>query len=196
VNFILLCIENDGKAYKWTTGSEVMLCVVGMPGCGKNVFLTVAREYDCTIISMGDAVRAETKKRGISPENHGKIAKALREEHGLAAIATLVLEKITPDCIVDGVRSLAEIDVFNQHYAVEIVAIYSSPRTRFRRLKKRQRAGDPRFWKEFKERDARELTFGIGDVIALADYLLINESTMNQFRKQCRAFLSNRGKGL
>jgi dephospho-CoA kinase len=168
--------------------------VVGMPGCGKSVFLTVAREYDYAIISMGDAVRAETRKRGISPENHGKIAEALRKEHGLAAVALLVVEKITPDCIVDGVRSLAEIDVFNQHYTVEIVAIYSSPKTRFRRLKKRQRAGDPQFWKEFKKRDARELNFGIGDVIALADYLLINESTKNQFRTQCRIFLSNRGK--
>ena len=166
-----------------------MLCVVGMHGCGKSIFLTTARQYRYHIVSMGDAVRDETRKRGLPPECHGDVAEALRKENGLAAVAWLVLDAITPDCIVDGVRGLTEIDVFVQHYPVEILAIHASPKTRFNRVKKRKRPGDPVSLKEFNERDKRELTFGIGNVIALADYVLINESTLTQFTMDCNSFL-------
>lgn len=166
-----------------------MLCVVGMHGCGKNIFLTVAKEYECTIVSMGDAVRAETARRGLPPERHGEVAEALRKEKGLAAVAYLVLDMVTPDCIIDGVRGLEEINVFKQQYPVEILAIHASPKTRFTRVRKRQRAGDPQTWKEFSERDTRELSFGIGKVIALADYMLLNESTRDHFERKCEAFL-------
>ncbi len=166
-----------------------MLCVVGMHGCGKSIFITTARQYRYPIVSMGDAVRDETRKRGLPPDCHGDVAEALRKENGLAAVATLVLDAMTPDCIVDGVRGLAEIDVFAQHHPVEILAIHASPKIRFDRVKKRERPGDPVSWKEFKKRDLRELAFGIGNVIALADYLLINESTLTQFKMQCTTFL-------
>jgi dephospho-CoA kinase len=138
---------------------------------------------------MGDAVRDETRKRGLPPERHGEVAAALRKEKGLATVALIVLDKITPACIVDGVRGLAEIDVFSQHYPVEILAIHASPQTRFNRVKNRKRPGDPVSLKEFNQRDARELSFGIGDVIALADYVLINESTITQFKRECTTFL-------
>ncbi|MBU7016984.1 MAG: AAA family ATPase [Theionarchaea archaeon] len=170
-----------------------MLCVVGMPGCGKSIFLNAAQKSNHTIISMGDAVRAETKKRGLPPESHGGVAEALRKEKGLSAVAYLILDRITMNSIVDGVRGLEEIEVFSEHYAVDILAIHASPRTRFRRLKKRKRPGDPETWKEFTERDIRELTFGIGNVIALADYILLNESTKAAFEARCSAFLKKRG---
>lgn len=169
-----------------------MLCVVGMPGCGKSIFLDIAREYNHAVISMGDAVRAETKKRGLPPEQHGDVAQALRDEKGLAAVAYLILNKLTPTCIVDGVRGLAEIDVFREQYPLEIVAIHTPPKMRFIRIKKRRRAGDPVCWKEFVERDLRELGFGIGGVIALADYMLLNRSTKIQFEKKCQEFLFRR----
>ena len=172
---------------------QVMLCVVGMPGCGKSIFLNAAQEFHHTIVSMGDAVRAETKKRGLPPECHGGVAEALRKEKGLAAVAYLVLDRITMTCIVDGVRGLDEIKAFSEHYSVDVVAIHASPKTRFKRLRKRKRPGDPETWKEFTERDMRELNFGIGNVIALADYILLNESTKSAFEARCNTFLKKRG---
>ena len=169
-----------------------MLCVVGMPGCGKSIFLQAARDYTYTVVSMGDAVRAETKKRKLPPECHGQVAEALRKEHGLGAVAYLVLDMITPGCIVEGVRGLEEIKVFAEFYTVKIAAIHASPKTRFKRMKMRRRSGDPETWEEFQERDTRELGFGIGSVIALADHVLLNESIKDHFEKECRAFLKGR----
>lgn len=166
-----------------------MLCVVGMPGCGKSVFLSKARDFGFPLISMGDAVRTETERRGLPPECHGEIAAALREEGGRAAVAYLVLDKIIPDCIIDGVRGMEEVEVFRNHGNVDILAIHASPQMRYERLKKRQRAGDPLTREEFRERDQRELSFGIGDVIAMADHVLINDCPKEQFEKKCTAFL-------
>lgn len=191
-NELRTCTWQHGNTYKEGTGRFCMLCVVGMPGCGKSIFLTIASEDGYHVVSMGDAVREETLRRGLPLEKHGEIAQMLREERGLGAVAHLVVEKITPECIVDGVRGLSEIEVFTRRFPVHIVAIYASPRTRFCRVKKRQRPGDPLSWEEFTERDARELDFGIGNVFALADYMLVNESTIEHFEKECRAFLKRR----
>jgi len=56
-----------------------------------------------------------------------------------------------------------------------LVAVHASPRERFRRLKSRGRPDDPTTWEEFVERDMRELELGIGNVIALADVMIVNE---------------------
>ena len=45
----------------------------------------------------------------------------------------------------------------------------------FERIRRRNRPGDPRTWEEFVARDMTELGFGIGNVIALADYMIVNE---------------------
>jgi len=38
-------------------------------------------------------------------------------------------------------------------------------------------------------RDLRELSWGLGDVVATADIMLVNESSLDQFRQQARAAL-------
>jgi dephospho-CoA kinase len=183
------------NTYKGKGGHLIMLCVVGMPGCGKDVFLSIAVTYQYPVVSMGDAIREETQRRGLPLEHHGEIAKQLRKERGLAAVAQLVFDTLTPNCVVDGVRGIAELDLFSQYYPVETLAIHASPKTRFERVKSRQREGDPKTWSQFTERDLRELQFGLGDVIALADYMLINESHKEQFESECHAFLTSWRRG-
>jgi dephospho-CoA kinase len=55
----------------------------------------------------------------------------------------------------------------------------------------RKRSDDPRTWKTFIERDLRELSVGLGDVIATADYMIINEKTMEQLRKKVSKILGD-----
>ena len=103
----------------------------------------------------------------------------IREEMGEDAVAKLVVRKLKEMSekliIVDGVRSLKEIDYFSKYAKVVIVAVHASPRERFRRLSRRGRRDDPKTWEEFRERDIKELNIGIGQVIALADVMVVNE---------------------
>lgn len=161
--------------------------IVGMPGSGKSIVSDVVRDYcRAPVYVMGDIVREETIKRGLPPtlENTRAVAERLREEMGPRAVAYLLLKKIVEErpqrdyIVIDGARSLAEIECFREAFDdVIIIAVHSSPRTRFRRLVARGRRDDPRDWREFISRDLSELSLGMGSVIALADYVIVNEET-------------------
>ena len=44
---------------------------------------------------------------------------------------------------------------------------------------------------EFLKRDKRELNFGIGDVIATSDYIIVNEGAIKKFKSIVRSILQN-----
>ncbi len=169
---------------------RVLICVAGMPGSGKSVVSEAARRLGVPVLVMGDVVREEATRRGLphTPENLNMVATALRREEGPAAVARRLAERISslPDkaVLIDGVRSLDEIGVFRGLGKVVVVAVHASPRTRFERLLRRGRPGDPRRWDEFVERDMVELGFGLGNVIALADYMIINEGFLEEARRK------------
>ncbi len=160
---------------------KLLVCIVGMPGSGKSILVKAAREMGLKIITMGDIVREEVVKRGmrVNIDTLLEVAQELRRLRGDSYIAVKTLEKlgeVREDIVViDGVRSLIELEKFKEKHRVIIIAVHASPLTRFKRLLKRGREGDPRSWEEFVKRDLVELSWGIGSVIALADYMVINE---------------------
>jgi len=178
--------------------AKKIIGVAGMPGAGKSLVVKAAYELGFKVVVMGDEVREEAKRRGIeaTPENLGRLMLELREMEGPASIAKRCLEKIQKAkedfVLVDGVRSMYEVEEFKKHFPNFILlAVHASPETRFRRLFKRRRSDDPVKWKNFVERDNRELKVGLGNVIALADYVLVNEGGMEEFVEMAKQFLEN-----
>jgi dephospho-CoA kinase len=186
--------------------SKVLILVTGLPGSGKSIVSEVAREKGIPVLIMGDIVREEAVKRGIEllPENLSLVANDLREKYGRAAIALLTMEKIRrqhssePVILIDGVRSLDEVAVFEEMGEICIIAVHASPSRRFERIRKRGRPGDPTEWNQFLDRDLVELSWGIGNVIALADYIVVNESSkaeaLTQSRKVIKEVLDSGGR--
>ena len=67
-----------------------------------------------------------------------------------------------------------------------LLAIHSSPDDSvFERLRERARFDAPKDWQEFQERDERELGWGFGSLIAMADHLIVNEGTLEEFKSRC-----------
>uniref|UniRef100_A0A7C5THS1 UPF0200 protein ENM84_05865 n=1 Tax=Ignisphaera aggregans TaxID=334771 RepID=A0A7C5THS1_9CREN len=178
---------------------KLAIVVVGMPGSGKSTLSMVAKELGIPVINLGDVVREEVSRRGLeqSLENLLKIAKQLREIFGNDAIMKLAIPKIKDaidrHCIIliDGVRSFDELEYLRYNIEVEIMvlAIHASPKSRFQRLITRGRLGDPRTWEEFKKRDLEELSWGLGNIIALADMVIINEKSYEEFISNVRELL-------
>ena len=174
-----------------------LILVAGMPGSGKSLVSQTAREMGIPVYTMGDVVRREVRRRGLepTPSNLNRVARELRQLYGPRVIAERVLEEIKEGpraevVLVDGVRSLEEVEVFRSYAPVVIVAVHASPKTRFERLRARGRPGDPRSWEEFVARDSMELGFGLGSVIALADYMLVNEGvSIDEARRLARSLL-------
>jgi len=175
---------------------KLVIAVAGMPGSGKSVVMNVALQNGYEAVIMGDEVREEAKRRNLqpTPENVGKIMLELRRNEGEAVIAkrcVLKIEKVASQkVVVDGIRSLNEVEEFKEHFkAFTLIAIHSSPETRFKRLHNRQRSDDPQDWRIFQERDLRELGVGLGNAIAMAEYIVVNEGDINPVKEQVKAVL-------
>ncbi len=94
--------------------------------------------------------------------------------------------------IIEGIRSPYEVQYFRKRFKnFKIIAIHSNPQERFNRLVRRKRSDDSADYKVFKERDDRELKFGIGNVIAQADYMLINEGHIQKFKHTVKVLIQN-----
>ena len=158
-----------------------------MPGSGKSTIVSALKARGIEALNLGDGVRAEAKRRNIelSGDNLGKLMLELRDKNGPGAIAALLTEQIKNSSskviIVDGVRSIAEIEVLKTVGAVKLLSIEASADTRYKFLSARGRSDDPKTREKFEERDKRELGVGIGKSIAIADETISNNNlTLNE----------------
>ena len=175
--------------------NKLVVGLAGMPGSGKSVVVDTAREMGYNIVVMGDVIRQETTKRGLelTPQNVGKVMLELRQEEGNAVIAKRCIPQIEKQTsnkvLVDGLRSLHEADTFKAYFAkFSLVAVHASPETRFTRLSSRRRSDDAAEWAVFRERDMRELSVGLGNVIAMAEQMVINDDSFEAVKakvKEC-----------
>jgi dephospho-CoA kinase len=177
---------------------KLIVCLTGMPGAGKSTIAAGLQKRGFESINMGDAVRAEAKRRNLEPtgQNLGKLMLELREKNGQGAVAELIKDQIINSksdvVIIDGVRSNAEIEVLKKIATVKLLSIHASTDTRYNFLSTRQRSDDPQDRSTFDERDNREIGVGISTSIALADESISNnnltidqliQTTYNTIRK-------------
>jgi len=159
-----------------------------MPGSGKTTLTEYFKESGYNVVTMGDVVRETAFNMGIEPSraNLGRIAEELRMKQGKEAIARICVEKIASKrlerVVIDGIRSLDEVEVFGENNNIMLIAVHASPETRFQRLSTRGRSDDDAEKEAFRKRDIRELGFGLGDAIAMADRILINEGAFAEFK--------------
>lgn len=170
--------------------------ISGLPGSGKSLVSDIATQKGAIIVSMGDIIREEAKKR---EENTKETAQNLRAEFGQYIVSELTIKKIKQlqeegivnTIIVEGIRSPHEVDMFKENFENFIIlSIFANPTLRFKRLQNRMREDDSKDYTEFKKRDQMELDFGIGTVIALSDKIIINESDLESYTEKINKFLS------
>ena len=167
------------------------ILIIGMPGSGKDEFAMVARDMGIEVINMGDIVRKYTSSTGVSISMSGEIASRERKANGMDIWAKRTIERVQSNfVVVEGVRNIEEIQRFRKDMVIGLVVSISSGRdTRYARLLKRGREDDPRNIEEFTVREKRELSWGIGEVLATADRYICNDSSIDAFRESVKEFL-------
>ncbi|WP_137290955.1 AAA family ATPase [Natronorubrum halophilum] len=172
---------------------------VGLPGSGKGEAATVARENGIPVVTMGDVVRQETADRGLDPtKDHGKVAQALRDENGPAAIAERSLPMIEDrledheTVLVDGIRSGTEVDAFETRFgeAFTLVSIEAPFETRAERVDARGRdVSEDDGGEGLAARDERERGFGMDDAMERADVVIENTDSLEAFHERIRTIV-------
>ena len=172
-----------------------LILTTGMPGAGKEEFLLAASDSGIPFLRMGDIVREYHAKRSEEDKDLsvGQLANLDRQRYGFDIWAKRALEKMYGDIfMIDGCRSMDEVRAYrNITDDVQIVGIFASPATRYDRLVKRGRDDAPKDMEEFHARDNRELGWGLGETMALADHMIINESSLDDFKKDVKALMED-----
>ncbi|WP_248895610.1 AAA family ATPase [Haloplanus halobius] len=173
---------------------------VGLPGSGKGEAAEVAREMGVPVVTMGDVIRAACRNRGLDPaEHHGEVAQALRDEGGPAAVAERSLPHIrdaledAEAVLVDGLRAPEEVARFEDAFgdAFVLVSVEAPFETRAKRLGERGRDATDIDREALREREERELGFGMGDVMDRADVTIENTGSLSAFRDRVREVLDD-----
>jgi dephospho-CoA kinase len=175
---------------------RLIVCITGMPGAGKSSVASFLKEKGFAIVTMGDVIREEAKRQGLEPTdvNLGKMMLKLRQDLGPGAVGHIVLQKLARDgdssskVVIDGIRSIAEVEVLKNVGHVRLLAIHASQDTRFKRLKERGRADAPSNGNEFAVRDERELSVGVSESIALANEMISNNDLTTLEQLKLRAY--------
>ncbi len=172
--------------------------LVGLPGSGKSEAATVAEELGVPVITMGDVIRNACVDRGLDPaSDHGRVAKELREEGGPGAIAEesipVIIDALEDheSVVVDGIRSEAEVDRFKAEFGDDfiLVCIEAPFAVREQRITDRGRDDTCELGESLKDRDERELGFGMGEAMENADVYIENTDSLMEFRQRIREFL-------
>lgn len=168
-----------------------IIAVVGMSGAGKTTACNYFRKKKAPVLRFGDETDLGLKALGqeLTEENERRYREKLRLDLGMAAYAVKIKPKIDQALkennliFLDGLYSWEEYEYLKKEYEnLSLLCIFASPKVRYRRLLKRK----IRSLKisEARQRDIAELiNLHKGPPIALADYLIINESIVGKLYK-------------
>ena len=176
-----------------------ILVFTGMPFSGKSVAVQLAKDCKIPVVRMGDMIWEEVKNQGLelNDKNVGMISNQMRKEHGMDIWARRTLEKMKSIdkkdiIIIDGVRNNEEIETFKQELNGDfvVVAIKASTDTRYQRAMNRGRQDDSKDEQQIKERDQREIGWGLNKVIDAADITIENEGNVDDFKEKISTLLN------
>ena len=175
-----------------------VVAVCGMPGSGKGEFAAHLEGAGVPVVSMGDMIRAEVRRRGLDEAPHvfGEVAAELRAEHGEEVLAVRLCDRVDELLLnhalvlIEGLRGTAEDAVFSARWNEDYrtVAIVADAELRFARIQQRGRSEDGDR-DAFETRNQRELGWGLDVLMDEADDVLSNEDDLQAFQSVCGDWL-------
>ena len=186
------------------------IAIVGMCGAGKSVVADYLIQNGYSFFRFGQIVLDEViKKVGLKsdPALEKEIREGFRKEHGMAAMAILNKPKIDEllqrgNVVGDGLYSWSEYKYLKDIYKdqLKIVAVVANPEIRYERLEQRTtvdaaQRSRPLTKEQAKARDYAEIeNIEKGGPISMADIVLINNGSLDEFMQQIKKYLGKNTK--
>src|SRR3990167_5668207 len=176
----------------WEHQRKTIIAITGLPGAGKTEATAYFKSKELPVIHFGGNVTREIEKRKLehSEKNHYNVRMEMRKKHGMEAMAVLSKPDIqkelkkTKVVIVDGLYSFEEYQYLKKEFEdvqVVLLAVWAPKKIRYHRISNR----DERQKLRGEERDLHEIIdANKGPTIAFADYMLNNNSTLEDFHSK------------
>lgn len=176
--------------------------VVGLTGPiagGKGVVAEYLKKKGFFYSSTSDRIREEIMRRDgeITREGLQEVADELRQKYGPEVLAKRTWRKVVGQskkrAVIDSIRGETEVDFLKTKANFYLIGVTAPRKTRFKRVKERNRERDPIGWKEFLRIDERDFKSGKGKIgrnikkcLKKADFLIINDGSLNELGKKIR----------
>jgi len=174
-----------------------IIAVIGMCGSGKSEAVKFFEQHGYKKVYFGSVVMDEMKRLGleVNEANERKTRENLRKEFGMGAMAVKSLPKIeefykTGNVVIESLYSWDEFKIVKEKFGdrFKLLTIYTSKEIRYERLAKRPFR--PLTEEEARSRDYSEIEkLDKGGPIAFADYLVINEGTLDELNRKLFKYL-------
>ncbi len=174
---------------EWEQNDKTIMAITGLAGSGKTIASEYLKSKGIPVIHFGNIINdyVDEKKLNHTEDIHKKIRADLRKKYGMSAMAILSKNKIEQALkkerlvIIDGLYSYEEFTYLQNEFKdvkIYILAIWADKKIRYERVSKRKKRGELRG----EARDLNEvISSNKGPTIALADYLVINDTTIEEF---------------
>lgn len=183
---------------------QMLIALVGMPGAGKSEAAMFLRDrLGFAYLRFGEAVERKVKELGkeVNEVNERAVREQFRAELGMKAMAIKIeplvdeLQKTADKIVLDGLYSWEEYEYLKPIYPnLILVCIYATPAARYARLGKRPHR--PLTLAEARSRDVAELVnLHKGPPIALADFLVVNEGSIDDLHWRLKKIMESIEKG-
>ena len=176
-----------------------LIAIVGMSGSRKSVASDYLEEKGYKKFYFGGVVVDKVKEEGleVNEANERMIRERLREEHGMAAMAIVLLPKIKAsydkeNIVLDGLYSWDELLVLREKFKskLKLICINCDKEIRYERVGKREVR--PLTREEIEKRDITEIeNLAKGGPIAFADYYLDNNGSLDDYYKRLEEILED-----
>ena len=173
------------------------VAVVGMCGSVKSVLTEMFTDRGWGKVYFGGVTVSQLKKQGIpvNEQNERAMREGLRKQYGMGAFALLLADEIDQllkkgNVVLDGLYSWSEYTYLKERYGDDLVilAVVTNSSVRYSRLAKREirpLTPEQACGRDFAEIENSEK----GGPIAIADYYIINNGSIEQMSRQFNEFL-------
>ena len=169
-----------------------IIVVVGMAGSGKGTVVERLEEkFGFPKVYFGGMVYEEVKRRGLDiTKDEEFVREDMRKQDGVAVLAKRVTEKIRDlqkagelTVVLDGLYSWSEYQYLRQEFAdaLTVVGVFTPRAERYRRAVSRDDKRRSYTLESIEKRDIAEIeNIEKGGPIAIADYMLLNDKSIEQ----------------
>lgn len=184
------------------------VAITGYPSSGKSVARRIADEIGYKTVEMGDHVRRKTEQEygerlqeaqmddssEVPSDIYAQFATQQREKHGYGVVAKWCRDEIInadKPVFIGGMRCPEERKSFEQFTEITVIFIHAPASLRLKWIQQRERDGEGEFGAaELLNRDSRENSWGVNELIQSAEYTVQNCTNLEQYKQNIRQLLT------
>jgi len=172
----------------------MILLIVGTPGSGKTTAARIAESLGFRTIYASDIIREEIKSRDLpyTSETDRMISDWFHKNDRERLFVERLIPKLLPDTlnVIEGFRSPKQLKYLREltDQEIKILSIDAPFEERLKRLIKRHRFENID-GKYLRERDQREFSLGLKELMNKADYRIHNDLSLAEFKERVKEIL-------